>query len=222
MAWTTPRTWADGELVTAALLNAQLRDNLNELRGGGIAMPSQAALDFVYAASATALGRLAAAAGKVPRVNANGTAWTMYAADVRCIAYHSTTQTIATSTWTTLSLDSEREDPLGMHDLVTNNSRITAPEAGTYLVVAGTSFPTATSNMTTGLRVIRNGAITHVLELRAVPGGFGETRLTVVGLLPCQAADYVEIQAYQNSGGNLAIGGTTEYQRSICSVMKPL
>lgn len=29
MAYTTPRTWVTGELVTAALLNAHLRDNLN-------------------------------------------------------------------------------------------------------------------------------------------------------------------------------------------------
>lgn len=28
MAWTAPRTWATSELVTALLLNAQLRDNL--------------------------------------------------------------------------------------------------------------------------------------------------------------------------------------------------
>lgn len=30
--WTTPRTWSVGELVTAGLLNQQLRDNLNTLR----------------------------------------------------------------------------------------------------------------------------------------------------------------------------------------------
>jgi hypothetical protein len=31
MAWTTPRTWIAGELVTAALFNTHLRDNLNAL-----------------------------------------------------------------------------------------------------------------------------------------------------------------------------------------------
>jgi hypothetical protein len=30
MAWTTPRTWGSSEVVTAALLNEQIRDNLNE------------------------------------------------------------------------------------------------------------------------------------------------------------------------------------------------
>ncbi len=31
MAWTAPRTWTDGETVTAAMLNAHVRDNLNAL-----------------------------------------------------------------------------------------------------------------------------------------------------------------------------------------------
>lgn len=32
MSWTTPRTWALGETLTAALLNTHLRDNLQTLR----------------------------------------------------------------------------------------------------------------------------------------------------------------------------------------------
>lgn len=34
MAWTSPRTWTPGELVTAALMNAHVRDNENVLRSG--------------------------------------------------------------------------------------------------------------------------------------------------------------------------------------------
>ncbi len=30
-AWTTPRTWTTGELVTAAIMNTHIRDNLNAL-----------------------------------------------------------------------------------------------------------------------------------------------------------------------------------------------
>jgi hypothetical protein len=33
MAWTTPATWTDGVAVTAAQLNAQIRDNLRYLKG---------------------------------------------------------------------------------------------------------------------------------------------------------------------------------------------
>lgn len=31
MAWTTPRTWVAGEVVTAAILNTHIRDNLNAI-----------------------------------------------------------------------------------------------------------------------------------------------------------------------------------------------
>lgn len=34
--WVTPRTWTDGEVVTAAELNAGIRDNLSVLRSGPI------------------------------------------------------------------------------------------------------------------------------------------------------------------------------------------
>lgn len=34
MSWNTPRTWLPGEVVTASLLNAHLRDNLNALLAG--------------------------------------------------------------------------------------------------------------------------------------------------------------------------------------------
>jgi len=32
MAWTTPRTWVTRELVTAAIMNAHVRDNLSALK----------------------------------------------------------------------------------------------------------------------------------------------------------------------------------------------
>ena len=35
MAWTTPRTWTTSELVTAAMMNTHVRDNLNFLAGWG-------------------------------------------------------------------------------------------------------------------------------------------------------------------------------------------
>lgn len=33
MAWTAPRTWVTGEVVTAAIMNTHVRDNLNALNG---------------------------------------------------------------------------------------------------------------------------------------------------------------------------------------------
>ena len=80
MAWTAPRTWVAGAVVTAAHLNQDLRDNLLALRGGEIALASQAAHDLLYAASATQLARLATgqgvlrAAGGAPSWLGHGTA----------------------------------------------------------------------------------------------------------------------------------------------------
>lgn len=55
MAWTAPRTYVAGEVHTAATLNTDHRDNLIELRGGGVAITSQANGRFVIASSATQL-----------------------------------------------------------------------------------------------------------------------------------------------------------------------
>lgn len=76
MSWTNPVTWLASQIVTAAQLNTQLRDNMNELRGGGIAIPDQEVNDFIHAASATQLGRVGVAgpggSGRVPTFIAPG------------------------------------------------------------------------------------------------------------------------------------------------------
>jgi len=55
MAWSTPRTWVTGEVLTAALLNTELRDNLNQT---GPALVTTAE-DILVASGANALKRLA-------------------------------------------------------------------------------------------------------------------------------------------------------------------
>ena len=55
MGWTTPRTWASGEVVTAALLNTHLRDNLLETAPGLVTTDG----DMVVATGAGALKRMA-------------------------------------------------------------------------------------------------------------------------------------------------------------------
>jgi len=55
MAWTTPRTWVTGEVVTAALLNAQIKANMD------LSAPAKltTAGDMLYATGANATARLA-------------------------------------------------------------------------------------------------------------------------------------------------------------------
>ena len=35
MAWSTPRTWVDGEIVTATEMNTDVRDNMAYLKANG-------------------------------------------------------------------------------------------------------------------------------------------------------------------------------------------
>lgn len=56
MAWTAPKTWAVSEVVTAAMLNTQLKDNLNDLDARATVLS-----DYVAAAqtrSSTSFGDL--------------------------------------------------------------------------------------------------------------------------------------------------------------------
>lgn len=66
MAWSTPRTWTADEVVTAAIMNSHLRDNLNVLKVtrddvGRISELSSTTLADLSAANVTGLARPAAA-----------------------------------------------------------------------------------------------------------------------------------------------------------------
>ena len=77
MAYTAPRTWVSGELVTASLMNEQVRDNELAIAAGYMAIASQAAYDLLYASSATQLARIATdTSGKVLTAAGSGApAW---------------------------------------------------------------------------------------------------------------------------------------------------
>ena len=52
MAWTAPRTWVTGETVTAALMNAQIRDNFLETSAATVTTAG----DLAYADAANSMG----------------------------------------------------------------------------------------------------------------------------------------------------------------------
>tara|TARA_Y100000310_G_scaffold143172_1_gene142591 strand:+ start:187 stop:810 length:624 start_codon:yes stop_codon:yes gene_type:complete len=71
MAWTAPRTWSAGEVVTAALLNTHIRDN--QLVTGAAKVTT--AGDITYATAANALARLGiGSAGQALLTNSGATA----------------------------------------------------------------------------------------------------------------------------------------------------
>lgn len=72
MAWTSPRTWVLNEVVTPALLNTHLRDNLNATATATVTTAG----DTVYATAANTLARLAiGTANKVLVSTGSAPAW---------------------------------------------------------------------------------------------------------------------------------------------------
>ena len=70
MAWTAPRTWVTGETVTAALMNAQVRDNLLETSTAVVTTAG----DLVYADAANSMGTRLAIGSAGTRLVSTGTA----------------------------------------------------------------------------------------------------------------------------------------------------
>ena len=124
-----------------------------------------------------------------------------------CQAYQSTAQSIPNNTYTAVKLNSELYDNVQagdtpMHDLVTNNTRITVRTAGMYLIAGSVGFATNT----TGVRKVQlyKNAATGLGEATAPPVS-GVTTAIPVGpvIVPLAVGDYVEIRAFQTSGGAL-------------------
>ncbi len=80
MAWTAPRTWVTGETVTAALMNAHIRDNLLETSAATVTTAG----DLVYADAANSMGTRLAIGAATTHLVSTGSApvWRAVATDV--------------------------------------------------------------------------------------------------------------------------------------------
>lgn len=120
-----------------------------------------------------------------------------------CRVYNNADQVIGTGAWTVLTLNSERYDTDGIHDTVTNNSRLTCKTVGIYAICANGVFAAnATGSRYVGIRL--NGA-TYIGRTGGganATAGHG-TDLMVATQYQFAVNDYVEMMVYQNSGGNL-------------------
>lgn len=123
----------------------------------------------------------------------------------RCRVYNSGNLSIATSTWTALTLDSERYDTDTMHSTAVNTSRITFTTAGTYLVGAHVIFDVNATGVR-GLRLVLGGSTPLAEQMIGSFGGLNPS-LSIATAYQFTAGQYVEMQAYQSSGGNLNVLG---------------
>lgn len=139
--------------------------------------------------------------------------------DIGASVYRTTNQTLTTGVETAVQFDNEEYDTAGFHDNAINNTRLTVPYTGRYLVVACLRW----ASNGVGVRYFyfrRNGlgtAITHVKgtdyrQAIVIPDIIIITSSAIFSL---NAGDYVEVIAFQNSGGNLdlvAAGAAPNFQ----------
>jgi hypothetical protein len=122
--------------------------------------------------------------------------------------YNNASQAISNTTWTTLNFNSEVFDTDTFHDTSTNNSRITIPSGknGKYLITAKWHFQGNASGSDRLGAFKKNG--TAIGSYRGINGNASSVGWGASVILDLVATDYIELEVYQDSGGNLnALGG---------------
>ena len=105
----------------------------------------------------------------------------------------------------TLTYDTEDFDTGGLHSTTTNTSRLTAPVAGKYLIMASAEWASNTSGRRL-LIILLNGS-TEIARDSVSPSNTGvfHPEQTVETVYQLAAGDYVEVMASQDSGSPLNV-----------------
>lgn len=139
----------------------------------------------------------------------------------RCVMVTDTaTTSVNNTTWQQLTFATEEYDTGGFHSTTTNTSRLTVPTGygGVYQITASVTW-TPSSTGAVFLQVRKNGAASTAPSLAASAGNFGSLFANGDPIVQCNgqlrlvAGDYVELYTAQNSGGALALKGTTQAHR---------
>ena len=115
-------------------------------------------------------------------------------------------QSLANVTMTAISFDgTDILDSNGFHDPSSNNTRMTIPTGygGNYLIQAQIQFAPGTAARE--VQIYKNGATILQMVQSIAPGS---TNMIINGTFALVATDYVEIRAYQSTGGALDVWGT--------------
>lgn len=125
-----------------------------------------------------------------------------------CRVTHNATQSLTSGTPTALAMNTEADDTGGMHDTVTNNSRITIPsgQAGRYLFTSSIEFAANATGQRSAIHQF--DGVTQLGGATYDAAAAGVTRLAVATLLVLNAAQYCEVLASQSSGGALNVSAS--------------
>lgn len=114
-------------------------------------------------------------------------------------------QTITSGVQTAISFTNESIDTSGMHEAVTNPSRITFVESGVYLVGGMFHFAPNTTGTYRYLYLLLNGDTQKYLSVQYHPATLGTDAKETTVLRNFSAGDYVELQAHHDASSNIAV-----------------
>jgi hypothetical protein len=141
--------------------------------------------------------------------------------DISARAYNSSNFTHnSTGNWLSITLDSERWDTDTIHSTVSNTGRLTCKTAGKYLIIGQASFA-ANATGRRRLQIVLNGTTTIGYVVVDNLGASTVVRFEVVTVYNLSVNDYVQLQAWQNSGGNLDINAAANYSPEFMMAKVP-
>lgn len=123
-----------------------------------------------------------------------------------CKAYPSANVSLPNTATTGIPLNTEMWDTDGIHDNVTNNTRLTCRTAGIYLVEGAIWFTGSAAGTQRIMNILVNGAI---INDQQNPAGTADARLELSCLVKLNVGDYVELAGYQDSGVTMSALATT-------------
>ena len=122
---------------------------------------------------------------------------------IGCRVYDDANQSIATHTSVALAFEHENFDTDTMHDTSTNNTRITAKTAGTYIIYGNLAWNDGTTHQRQV--TIRLNGSTIIGQINSAPAINGRTEQDILCIWQMDEDDYVELVCYQNTGSALNV-----------------
>jgi hypothetical protein len=143
----------------------------------------------------------------------DGAAWVSYVPvnvdEASCRLTKSASQALTTAIATIISWNQESYDTDNMHDIVTNNSRITFNTTGKYFVASCIKFTAAISSGAYA-ELLLNGTTVIAAQSLQAPGS-DIPSITVGTIYNFTSGDYLEVRVRHNSGSNRSVDSATSH-----------